>query len=147
MELIEYIVFFGLAGFALLLYAFYKPKQEKQIRNAYVPDIYLCESPIERRLYNGLLQHGLYATPQYKVGKYRLDFAFPQYMIAIECDGKAYHSTPKQKAHDKKRDIFLKENGWTVLRFSGRKIYRELPSVVNKIKDHLHEKENDKVKL
>ena len=82
--------------------------------------------------------HGLRLTPQYKVGKYRIDLAFPHQMIAIECDGKAYHSTPKQKAHDRKKDKFLKEHGWIVLRFSGSRIYRDLNGVINKIKDELH---------
>ncbi|WP_337020097.1 endonuclease domain-containing protein [Oceanobacillus massiliensis] len=135
MKVIEYIVFFGMAGFALLVYKIYNlPLPEG---NDFVDESWKCESPIERRVYNGLLQHGLYPTTQYRVGKYRIDLAFPNHMIAIECDGKAYHSTPKQKAHDRKKDKFLQERGWTVLRFSGSKIHRDLPDVVRRIKEML----------
>lgn len=102
-------MFFGLAGLTLILFFFVKhPKPEE---SEFIDASWLCESPIEKRVYNGLALHGLRLTPQYKVGKYRIDLAFPHQMIAIECDGKAYHSTPKQKAHDRKKDKFLKEHG------------------------------------
>ncbi len=105
--------------------------------NDHIPDINKCESPIERRVYNGLVQHGLYPNPQFKVGRYRIDLAFPYQKIAIECDGKAFHSSPGEKRHDKKRDEYLRSEGWIVLRFSGRKINRDLPGVVNKIKENI----------
>ncbi|MFB4472135.1 endonuclease domain-containing protein [Oceanobacillus caeni] len=134
-KIIEYIVFFGLAGFALLAYKIIKlPLPEG---NGYVDESWKCESPIEKRVYYGLLQHGLYPISQYRVGKYRIDLAFPKQLIAIECDGKAYHSTPKQKAHDSRKDKFLRDRGWIVLRFSGNKIHRDLPDVVRRIKENL----------
>lgn len=102
-------------------------------KESYEREIWKCESPIERRLYRGLINNHLYPIPQYKVGKYRIDLAFPHQLIAIECDGKAYHSTPKQKAQDKRKDRFLQESGWTVLRFSGSKIHRDLPGVIRKV--------------
>lgn len=135
MELVEYIVFFGLLVFTFTLFIRYLPAiRKEQAEDPQTINLLKCESPIEERLYKGLLQHGLFATPQYKVPPYRLDFAFPEHMLVIECDGKAYHSTPRQKAHDRKRDKYLRSKGWTVLRFSGRKIHRELPEVVDKIK-------------
>jgi len=113
-----------------------RPKQKEQYEDTFVPDIYKCESPIERRLYNGLMHHGLHATAQQQVGKYRIDLAFPHYMLAIECDGKPYHSTPQQKAHDRKKDQYLKQNGWTVMRFQAGKyivtchmLYKKLTNI------------------
>lgn len=135
LKTIEYIVFFSLAIAAVVLAIIIKPQQTQE--ESYIPEVFKCESPIEVRLYNGLLQHGLYAIPQYRQGKYRIDLAFPNSMLAIECDGKAYHSTPEQKAHDRKKDRYLRSKGWTVLRFTGSRIYRDLPNVVNKIKDSL----------
>ncbi|SFK12197.1 Very-short-patch-repair endonuclease [Halobacillus dabanensis] len=92
-----------------------------------------CESPIERRLYNGLVSYGLHPRTQYNVGVYRIDIAFPGLKIAIECDGKAFHSTASQKAHDRKKDRYLRKNGWKVMRFKGSTIYRNLPSTVKSI--------------
>lgn len=104
-------------------------------QDAYEQEIWKCESYIERRVYRGLISNQLYPVPQYRVGKYFIDLAFPHQMVAIECDGKAYHSSPKQKAHDRKKDKYLKDRGWTVLRFSGSKIHRDLPSVIRKISE------------
>ncbi|WP_308284863.1 endonuclease domain-containing protein [Priestia megaterium] len=36
--------------------------------------------------------------------------------FAIECDGKAYHSSPKQKAYDRRKDAYLREQGYKVMR-------------------------------
>ena len=56
--------------------------------------------------------------------RYRLDFAiFPQKgKIDVECDSERWHSLPSQKIKDKKRDLYLRRHGWTVLRFAGSEI-------------------------
>lgn len=131
---IEYIVFFVLLVIPIILMLKFKPEP---VEKTFSPEVYKCESPIERRLYYGLTEQGLNPISQYPVGKYRIDLSFPAYKIAIECDGKAYHSSPSQKAHDRKKDRYLRSKGWTVLRFSGRKIHRELPSIVTKIKGYM----------
>ncbi|KPD00586.1 hypothetical protein LR69_01238 [Geobacillus sp. BCO2] len=94
-----------------------------------------CESPIERRLYDALRLRGYYVQTQVPCGKYRIDLALPAYKIAIECDGRAYHSTSEQRAHDRRKNAYLRKHGWRVLRFSGRMIYRDLPKVLARIED------------
>ena len=123
----DYILFFGilLVGFAFFLF---RPK----VKSEYDP-VMLCESPIERRLYYALLREGYLVVPQVRCGSYRIDLALPAFNIAIECDGKAYHSSPKQKAHDRRKNAYLKSNGWRVLRFSGSRINRKLNEVLAKI--------------
>lgn len=71
---------------------------------------------------------------------YRLDLALPEYRIAIECDGKAHHSSPKQKAHDRKRDKYLRSKGWTTLRFSGKDINGNMSKVINRIESEIQKK-------
>lgn len=126
MEVIAYIVLATFVLSYLYVVFFFKPKPKNEPLSPYELDILKCESPIEKRVYNGLIQHGLYSTPQYRVGKYRVDLAFPHQMIAIECDGKDFHSSPEQKAHDRRKDKFLRDRGWIVLRFTGSKIHRDL---------------------
>ncbi|WP_223254521.1 endonuclease domain-containing protein [Bacillus sp. HNG] len=92
-----------------------------------------CESPIEVRLYGALTAMGYYVETQVPCGRYRIDITLPQYKLAIECDGKANHSTPAQKAHDRRKNDHLRKNGWKVLRFSGRQIYRNMPTVIKRI--------------
>lgn len=132
---VEYLVFFGLILFTLILYFRYKDK----VVPVYEGDPYLnkCESPIETRLYKALKFNGYSPVTQHPVGRYRIDIAFPGSLLALECDGKEFHSSPKQKAHDRRKDRYLKENGWTVLRFSGRRIYKEMPQVLGTIEEHL----------
>lgn len=141
-EFIEYGVFFGLLLITGIFALRYKPSGA-DIESHEVDEYTNCESPIERRLYNGLVSYGLHPRTQYPAGrKYRIDIAFPGPKLAIECDGKAFHSSPKQKAHDRKKDRYLKSQGWTVLRFSGSRIHRDLPSVVKRISEELTKRTN-----
>ena len=90
------------------------------------------ESPIEKLFYE-LAQFELNLYPQHEVGPYRLDFAIPEKRIAIELDGHDYHKTKEQRTKDAKRDRYLTELGWTVLRFTGTEIYRDPKSCVAQI--------------
>jgi very-short-patch-repair endonuclease len=130
-DMIDYIVFFGLIAASIIVFILYerKPKETIIIDHAR----HKAESPIERRLYDALKARGEVVTTQVPCGKYRIDIALPAYHLAIECDGKAYHSTPQQKAHDKRKDKFLRENGWKVLRFSGSRITRDLRGIIKRI--------------
>lgn len=74
-------------------------------------------SPIEVQTWMALRCFGkcpLY--PQYPVDKFYTDFGNPFVKVAIECDGKEWH-TDKEK--DKKRDEILSNLGWSVYRISG----------------------------
>ncbi|NYE07311.1 very-short-patch-repair endonuclease [Bacillus niacini] len=127
--MIEYIVFFGLLAAGLLAFILF-PKAEP-IYN----ERFKCESPIERQLYDALENRGYAVTSQVPCGKYRIDLALIGPRIAIECDGKAYHSSPKAKARDRRKDKCLTENGWKVLRFTGRQIMRDMGNVLQRIEE------------
>lgn len=131
--MIEYVVFFGMLAGGILLYII-RPKPEPDT-NPVVLQRYKCESPIERQLFDALTFHGYAVTTQVSCGKYRIDIALVGPRIAIECDGKAFHSSPEQKAHDRRKNAYLRKNGWTVLRFSGRMISRDLGKVLQRIQD------------
>jgi Protein of unknown function (DUF559) len=60
---------------------------------------------------------------------YRIDLANPDLMVAVELDG-ASHRTPDQKARDAKKDAFLREKGWTVLRFWNSAVIKDIEAVV-----------------
>ncbi|AIF43443.1 hypothetical protein X953_10190 [Virgibacillus sp. SK37] len=135
---VGFIIVLGLIAFTVwLIHGIIQLWNMPIPKSAYESEISKCESPIERRVFRGLLNNGLYPTPQYRVGKYWIDLAFPHQLVAVECDGKKYHSSAKQKAHDRKRDKYMRERGWTVLRFSGSKIHRNLPEVIRSIKEEV----------
>lgn len=52
---------------------------------------------------------------QYRAGRYRLDFAWPQVRIALEADG-WYHRSPEGAAKDRQRDSWLRSQNWVVFR-------------------------------
>jgi very-short-patch-repair endonuclease len=59
------------------------------------------------------------STPQpeqeYRIGRYRVDFAWPQAEIALEADG-WWHRSPEGAAKDRGRDSWLRSQGWIVFR-------------------------------
>lgn len=94
-------------------------------------------SPIEMQTWMGLRGFGhcpMY--PQYPVLKYFVDFGNPVAKIAIECDGKEWH-TDKEK--DKNRDAELYKIGWTTYRISGSDCFR----IEEKYYDLCYEEESD----
>ncbi len=68
------------------------------------------------------------------VGHYKLDFAWPKKMRYIEIDGKQHEL---QKDYDKKRDDWLKSNGWTCLRLSWSFIQTEKENAIKMMKSFI----------
>lgn len=81
-------------------------------------------SPIEFKLYEAMRREGLSPMPQFRIEKYIVDFAFPDFKLAVEADGAAYHSGERRE-RDRKRDWILRQHGWTVKRFYGTTIYNK----------------------
>lgn len=52
---------------------------------------------------------------EHPVGRYFVDFAFIDAKIALEIDGKQHQVEP-QLSSDKRKDVFLTERGWHVIR-------------------------------
>lgn len=102
-----------------------------------------CESYIERRLYTALTNKEYYAETQIRCGAYRIDITLPEYDIAIECDGMAYHSSLAQKKHDAKKNRYLRKNGWYVMRFTGKDICSNLPQVIEVIENTVFQRVNN----
>ena len=59
---------------------------------------------------------------------YSIDFAIPDKKIGIECDGERWHK--KGNNHDRKRDAFLKKQGWKMLRFMGKEIKEDVQGCI-----------------
>ena len=114
-----------------------KPKDDSEV--FIDKERFKTESPIERRLYDALLSRGHYIVTQYPMGRYRIDIAFPQYKLAVECDGRQFHSTKEAMERDRRKDNYLRSNGWTVIRISGRTINKSLPSAVKRIEDKIEQ--------
>jgi len=82
---------------------------------------------IEKKLYYLLtslnLPFAIYA--QYSMGQtsdYTLDAAIPSLRLGFEADGEIWHNSPDKIARDKRRDMELAANGWTILRFTDKEL-------------------------
>ncbi|HZH58645.1 MAG TPA: DUF559 domain-containing protein [Metabacillus sp.] len=138
---IEIIVFVFLTIVLPFIFLYLQSKRPKPRQIDYINfQRNKCQSPIERRLFNALTYRGFNVRTQERCGPYWIDLALPTYRIAIECDGKAYHSMPEQKKHDKKKDKYLRRNGWSVLRFTGSDINGNMPKVLRRIEKKVRER-------
>ena len=72
----------------------------------------------EVNIYEELQSRGLQLEPQWGVGGYHLDFAVKdpkvpgRFVMAIECDGAAYHSSSTARERDRLRQQQLERLGW-----------------------------------
>ena len=120
------------------------------------------ESPIEKLFlvemyYNTFLYDDLkdiHITTQYNIGKYIVDFviynatcdewrdggmySYPdnhkKRCLVVELDGYIWHGAkPEQFTKEKERERYLKKEDWSVMRFSGREIYKNVEKCVDEI--------------
>lgn len=71
---------------------------------------------------------------------YQIDFAFPEYKLAVEIDG-ATHTLPNVIEIDKRKDKHLKNNGWRILRITASKVKENVYVCINLILNELGEKQ------
>jgi very-short-patch-repair endonuclease len=71
---------------------------------------------LENHVARRLTMCGLRAEQQYTVGhRYHLDFAWPEMKIGLEADG-WIHRDPEKAASDRRRDSWLRNEGWLIFR-------------------------------
>lgn len=84
------------------------------------------QSELEQRMRRLCKQAGLpQPLCQQQIGRYRVDFAWPQHRLIVETDGYATHGTRRAFEDDRARDAELIALGYVVIRFTWRQIARE----------------------
>ena len=97
----------------------------------------------QETLLNVLKKHHVHCIPEYVVLTkmkrgtgyptcYKIDLAIADKMIGIEIDGSSHTSLIRQE-QDCKKQIFLEQLGWKVLRYKNEEILTRLDSVVTEI--------------
>jgi len=94
---------------------------------------FLFGSPLEKAFWEEAHTALPSLTPQFPVGKYYADFAIREKKIAVEIDGQDFHSSKEQRTRDASRDRFFIEQGWTVLRFTGTEIFKDVKRCVQQV--------------
>lgn len=97
-----------------------------------------AESALETRFLR-LLRNARVPLPEpgYKVGSYRLDFAYPHIRLGIELDGYAFHSNRVAWERDLRRQNELLALGWTLLRFTWTDVTQRAEAVIAEIRRHV----------
>lgn len=88
-------------------------------RNDGVSNLVYCESPFEEQVVEFLENQGYEIECQYGAGRFRLDIVVKengQNLLAVECDGAAYHSSLVARTRDRARQRKLEDLGWRVHR-------------------------------
>ncbi len=74
---------------------------------------------------------------EYPIPPYTADFCCVQLKLVVEVDGE-HHHTDAGRLYDKRRDRFLTKQGYTVLRFPGYEVERELSSILHVIEETIY---------
>ena len=98
------------------------------------------ESVLETRLWRPLCKLGVPPpVPQFAVsnGRYRIDFAFPHAMVAVEAQGYAYHSSRKAWEKDIDKLNALTAMGWSVVYLTWNDVNDDLSTTVARLQELL----------
>lgn len=132
----EYAIFFLLLTMGGLAFLFHEMGPKPDPVPARIFEYKKLESHIERRLYSALVNNGYKVRAQVSCGRYKIDLVIGD--VAIECDGKKYHSSPERKARDRRKSAYLRKNGYRkVMRFTGSEIVTKMPDVLRRIEKEL----------
>ncbi|MBA4493338.1 AAA domain-containing protein [Paenactinomyces guangxiensis] len=97
------------------------------------------DSPFEAEVCEALRSIGYQVDTQIGVSGYRIDLGIVHpknpgfYILGIECDGAAYHSSPHTKERDLYRQEFLESRGWKIQRIWSRNWWRNPGAEIEKI--------------
>lgn len=75
---------------------------------------------------------------EYNVGIYSLDFAWKHLKKCIEIDGEQHQRFEEYKNRDKRKDKFLIESGWEVLRIDWKNLFNDTKKYIEIAKDFIN---------
>jgi len=103
------------------------------------------DSTLEQLFLDDLLDAGFplpvcqHAVPGPGGVVYRIDFAYPEVLVAVEVDG-PHHRLERVRAKDRRRDAYLRSLGWEVLRFDEESVTYTPGAALHRIRRTLEER-------
>jgi very-short-patch-repair endonuclease len=97
-------------------------------------------SPIEQRFSQCFeaARTGIALVAQHPVGHFRVDFAHLATRTVIELDGFDHHSSTADIENDRKRQRYIEDAGWHVIRFGGREVHHDPEACVRAVLRRIH---------
>lgn len=100
------------------------------------------DSGFEEEVYERLKQRGYEVDTQVGVSGYKIDLAIydakqSKYIVGIECDGAAYHSSKSARERDIFRQKYLESRGWRILRIWSKDWWENPAQEIDKIVQYL----------
>jgi very-short-patch-repair endonuclease len=99
-----------------------------------------AESPFEEDVIREIRALGYDAVPQVGTAGYRIDIGvkhpdYPgKFLLAVECDGAAYHSSKVARDRDRLREGVLRRLGWNVFRIWGISWVRDREAQIERLR-------------
>jgi hypothetical protein len=115
----------------------------REILSELGPGYVASESELERRTIELLEHAGLPApvrqlpVPWRSAVDGRIDLAYPEARLLIECDGRRWHTTSEAFERDRRRDNLAQLNHWRVLRFTWEDVTRFPGRVIDQVREAL----------
>lgn len=96
------------------------------------------DSDFEAEVYDALIDKGYKVHKQVGVSGYRIDLAIyddekSQYILGIECDGAAFHSSKSARERDIYRQRYLESRGWKITRIWSKNWWDNPKNEIDKI--------------
>jgi very-short-patch-repair endonuclease len=94
-----------------------------------------ADTPAEARLWTDLRGRRLQKfkfVRQAPIGPYIVDFLCREARLIVEVDG-ATHSEDREIAYDRRREVFLKAEGYQIVRVQNDDVYRHINDVLDMI--------------
>jgi very-short-patch-repair endonuclease len=96
--------------------------EQALVRNDQVSNSLEFDSQFEEAVYDALEQEGYDVVSQVESSGYSIDLAIKhpekpgEFILGIECDGAAYHSSKTARDRDRNRQMVLEDLGWNIHR-------------------------------
>lgn len=106
------------------------------------------DSDFENQVHDALKREGLIVDTQIGVSGYKIDLAVynkesSKYILGIECDGAAFHSSKSARERDIFRQRYLESRGWNIIRIWSKDWWtnpqKEVDKIVNRVNQLLGE--------
>lgn len=92
-----------------------------------------CESPIQRYFYAQAYRRSLRPRCQYVLGRYSLDFAFPEQRVAAEVVGWEWHRFGRGAGIPREREEQIGVENWRVRWFSGGEVLENVARCLDEV--------------